>query len=37
VGHARTPPRYLADGDVVVTRIERIGECRNACRAEPAA
>jgi acylpyruvate hydrolase len=36
VGHARTPPRYLADGSVVVTRIEGVGECRNTCRAEPA-
>jgi acylpyruvate hydrolase len=34
VGHARTPPRYLADGSVVVTRIDGIGECRNTCRAE---
>ncbi|HEX6313017.1 MAG TPA: fumarylacetoacetate hydrolase family protein [Acidimicrobiia bacterium] len=37
VGHARTPPRYLTDGSVVVTRIEGIGECRNPCRQEPAA
>jgi acylpyruvate hydrolase len=35
VGHARTPPRYLADGELVVTRIEGVGELRNACRAEP--
>lgn len=34
VGHARKPPRYLADGDVLVTRIEGVGECRNTCRAE---
>ena len=34
VGHARKPPRYLADGAVVVTRIEGIGECRNTCRDE---
>jgi acylpyruvate hydrolase len=34
VGHARTPPRYLQDGSVVVARIEGIGECRNLCRAE---
>ena len=34
VGHARTPPRYLRDGSVVVTRIEGVGECRNTCRAE---
>src|SRR5581483_4528726 len=36
VGHARTPPRYLRDGSVVVTRIEGVGECRNTCRAERA-
>jgi len=29
VGHARTPPRYLADGQVVVTTIEGIGTLRN--------
>lgn len=29
VGHARTPPRYLADGQVVVTTIEGIGALRN--------
>ena len=34
VGHARTPPRYLTEGSVVVTRIAGVGECRNACRAE---
>jgi acylpyruvate hydrolase len=34
VGHARTPPRYLLDGDVVVSRIDGVGECRNPCRAE---
>jgi acylpyruvate hydrolase len=34
VGHARTPPRYLQNGSVVVTRIERVGECRNTCRKE---
>jgi acylpyruvate hydrolase len=32
VGAARTPPRFLRDGDEVVTRIEGIGECRNICR-----
>ena len=32
VGHARKPPRYLAPGNLVVTRIEGIGECRNVCR-----
>ena len=35
VGHARTPPRYLHDGAVVVTRVDGVGECRNVCRAEP--
>jgi acylpyruvate hydrolase len=35
VGFARTPPRFLAAGDVVVTRIEGLGECRNVCTAEP--
>jgi acylpyruvate hydrolase len=34
VGAARTPQRYLADGDVVVTRIAGIGECRTTCRKE---
>jgi acylpyruvate hydrolase len=34
VGFARTPPRFLADGDVVVTRIAGLGECRNVCRRE---
>jgi acylpyruvate hydrolase len=34
VGAARTPPRFLAGGDVVVTRIAGLGECRNACRQE---
>ncbi len=32
VGMARTPPRWLQDGDVMVTRIEGLGECRNTCR-----
>jgi acylpyruvate hydrolase len=36
VGHARKPPRYLADGSVVTTRIAGIGECRNVCRREEA-
>lgn len=31
VGHARTPGRYLADGNRLVTRIEGLGECRNTC------
>ncbi|HET9070852.1 MAG TPA: fumarylacetoacetate hydrolase family protein [Acidimicrobiales bacterium] len=34
VGHGRTPPRYLRDGDVLVTAIEGLGECRNTCRSE---
>jgi 2-keto-4-pentenoate hydratase/2-oxohepta-3-ene-1,7-dioic acid hydratase in catechol pathway len=29
VGFAMTPPCYLKDGDVVVSRIDRIGELRN--------
>jgi 2-keto-4-pentenoate hydratase/2-oxohepta-3-ene-1,7-dioic acid hydratase in catechol pathway len=29
VGYAMTPPRPLKDGDLVVTRIDRIGELRN--------
>lgn len=32
VGAAKQPPRFLADGDVVTTRIQGIGECRNLCR-----
>jgi acylpyruvate hydrolase len=31
VGAARTPPRFLAPGDVVVTRIEGLGELQNTC------
>lgn len=34
VGHGRRPPRYLHDGDVLVTAIEGLGECRNVCRRE---
>jgi acylpyruvate hydrolase len=33
VGHARTPARYLNDGDVVVTEIECLGRLENICRA----
>ncbi len=29
VGHARTPPRYLAAGDVVAVTIERVGSISN--------
>jgi acylpyruvate hydrolase len=32
VGHARKPPRYLADGDAVVTEIEGIGRLENTAR-----
>jgi acylpyruvate hydrolase len=32
VGHARKPPRYLVDGDVLVTEIEGIGRLRNTAR-----
>jgi acylpyruvate hydrolase len=31
VGHARTPPRYLAPGSVMTTAIAGLGECRNTC------
>lgn len=34
VGHARTPPRYLAEGSVVTTAIGGLGECRNTCASE---
>jgi acylpyruvate hydrolase len=34
VGQARTPPRSLGDGTLVVTGISGLGECRNRCRAE---
>lgn len=34
VGAARTPPRYLAEGQLVVTRIAGVGELRNRCRRE---
>jgi acylpyruvate hydrolase len=33
VGHARTPPRYLTDGTVLVTEIEGIGRLENVARA----
>lgn len=35
-GHFREPKRYLADGDVLVTRVGGLGECRNLCRRETA-
>jgi acylpyruvate hydrolase len=34
VGAGRTPPRFLADGDEVVTSISGVGELRNRCRRE---
>jgi len=33
VGQSRTPPRWLQDGDVVETSIDRIGKLRNRVRA----
>ena len=33
IGAGRTPPVFLNDGDVVTTRIEGVGECRNTVRA----
>jgi acylpyruvate hydrolase len=33
VGHARKPPRYLNDGDIVVTEIDGLGRLENSCRA----
>ena len=32
VGNARKPPIYLEHGDVVVTRVAGLGQCRNTCR-----
>jgi acylpyruvate hydrolase len=32
VGHARKPPRYLNDGDIVVTEIDGLGRLENTCR-----
>jgi 2-keto-4-pentenoate hydratase/2-oxohepta-3-ene-1,7-dioic acid hydratase in catechol pathway len=34
VGDARTPPRYLQDGDVVEVEVEGVGVLRNPCVAE---
>ena len=34
VGHARNPQRYLQDGDVLLTRVDGVGECRNVCRTD---
>ena len=36
VGHARKPPRYLADGSVLATEIQRLGRQRNTARATAA-
>jgi acylpyruvate hydrolase len=36
VGAARNPPVFLGDGEVIVTRIAGVGECRNMCRKEAA-
>ena len=33
-GHWHKPPRYLQDGEVLVTRVGGLGECRNLCRRE---
>jgi acylpyruvate hydrolase len=33
-GHWRKPPRHLQDGNVLVSRIAGLGECRNLCRRE---
>lgn len=35
VGHYRTPPRYLGDGDVVTVAVEGIGTLTNSCRVTP--
>ncbi|NNN19354.1 MAG: fumarylacetoacetate hydrolase family protein [Acidimicrobiaceae bacterium] len=32
VGYARDPQRFLKDGDILVTKIEGIGELRNICK-----
>jgi len=34
VGAGATPPKFLREGQTVVTAIERIGELRNVCRRE---
>jgi acylpyruvate hydrolase len=33
-GQWREPKRYLQDGNVLVTRIDGLGQCRNVCRRE---
>jgi acylpyruvate hydrolase len=35
VGHARKPPRYLQDGQTLVTRVQGIGELVTTVRREP--
>ena len=35
VGDARTPPRYLRDGDVVEITVDGVGTLRNAVAIEP--
>lgn len=35
VGSGRTPPRYLADGDVVTVSVEGIGAVSNPCKVIP--
>jgi len=34
-GHWRRPPRYLQDGNLLVTKVAGLGECRNVCRKVP--
>ncbi|MCD6289193.1 MAG: fumarylacetoacetate hydrolase family protein [Anaerolineae bacterium] len=34
VGHFRTPPRYLQDGDIVTVEIEEIGALTNSCHTQ---
>ena len=36
VGAGRTPPRYLADGELVETTISGVGVLRNRCRLDRA-
>lgn len=36
VGAGRTPPRFLADGQLVETTISGVGVLRNRCRVDPA-
>jgi acylpyruvate hydrolase len=33
-GHWRGPQRYLEDGNILVSRVAGLGECRNVCRRE---